>query len=154
MLLIVIIVDTCHPVCHNAALGLRDSSLACDVIQHEVNMRLVADSCGESLVFGPSDALLFTEADRVEHRLHLFHQRDHVFRYLVPDLFGALPAALAKGHDPRRPVFLIEHGHQGLLARVQLRLVLVCSGRRLLLQSRVRRQVWLRWVLHRVCTSR
>ena len=90
MLLILILIDAGHPVCHNAALRLSNSSFASNVIQHQVHMRLVADRCGECLVLGASDALLFTKADRVENRLHLLHERDHVLGNLIANIFHPL----------------------------------------------------------------
>ena len=90
MLLILIFIDAGHPVSHNAALCLSNSSFASNVIQHQIYMRLVADCSGECLVLGASNAFLFTKADRVENRLHFLHERDHVLGNLIPYIFHPL----------------------------------------------------------------
>ena len=63
---------------HNAAFSLGNASLASNVIEHKVDMGLVADGSWKWLELCAASRFLLSKADRVQHRFHFFHHRSHV----------------------------------------------------------------------------
>jgi hypothetical protein len=67
----------------NAALSLSNTSLPRNVVEHQIDMRLIAYSRGEGLELGATTLLLLSETNGIKHTLHFFHHWNHVFRDLI-----------------------------------------------------------------------
>ena len=57
----------CHPIRHNAAFRLRDASFPRNIVQNQIDVRLITYRRGESLELGPARRLLLAKADRVKN---------------------------------------------------------------------------------------